>query len=154
MLFETHALLTDVFEIHFIELPKLWAFEVDVSCPLTRWLLFLSEDTDQELMEEILMKDKTIHKAYDDLEKLVPEESKLRLYELREKALLDERSNLFAARQKGRAEGREEGRTEGRQEERIQVAKAMLAKGLDEKLILEVANITQKQLNKLKQKLV
>lgn len=84
------------------------------------------------------MKDKIIHKAYDDLEKLVADEGKLRLYELREKALLDERSNLFAARQEGREEGR------------MQVAKTMLAKGLDEKLILKVANITPRQLSDLK----
>lgn len=91
------------------------------------------------------MKDKIIHKAYDDLEKLVADESKLRLYELREKALLDERSNLFAARQ--------EGREEGKQEERKQLVKTMLAKGLDEEFILEIANITPEQLDELKQTL-
>lgn len=155
---QDHLLLTDVLEIHFIELPKLWNSGIDIFCPLTRWLLFLNENTDQKLLEEILVKDQNIHRAYDDLNKLIVDESSLRMYELREKALLDERSNLHGARQEGIAigikKGREEGREEGMDLERKQIAKNMLEKALDENLIMELVGVTPEQLHALKQSLV
>ena len=147
--------LTDVLDIHFIELPKLKnQQELDITCPLTRWLLFLSEDTDQKLMEEIMMQDKTIHKANEDLEKLVMDEKALRMYEIREKALLDERSNLDAATERGLEKGLKRGLKQGRQEGQLKtqrrIIQQMVVKGLKDDLICEVAGITQKQLEEIK----
>ena len=143
--------LTDVLDIHFIELPKLKnQQELDITCPLTRWLLFLSEDIDQKLMEEIMMQDKTIHKANEDLEKLLMDEQALRMYEIREKALLDERSNLDAATERGLKRGLKQGRQEGQLKTQRRIIQQMVVKGLKDDLICEVAGITQKQLEEIK----
>ena len=60
---------------------------------------------------------------------------------------------LAAGREEGRAEGREEGRAEGRAEgekmKALQIAKKMLAKGLDMDSVMEMTNLTKEELEKL-----
>ncbi len=141
--------LSDVFEIHFLELPHLNMGSADLDCPLTRWMLFLSDETDEKLKEAILMQDKDIRKAYKDLEGLAADKDIKRYYEIREDAARDYRSGIKNAREEGRTEGREEGREEGRQE-KIRLVKKMLEIGLDEDLIKETAELTQAELDVIK----
>lgn len=138
--------LTDVLEIHFLELPRLHCVDPDLTCPLTRWLLFLSDQTTPRLREEIIMLDKNIQSASEDLSRLVLDEHARRAYELREKALLDERSNLRAARNAGLQEGLKKGQEKGIQEGTRRLAKAMLLKGLDKDLIREIAGLNQEEI--------
>ncbi len=57
-------------------------------------------------------------------------------------------------KQEGRIEGKQEGRTKGKQEgrieEKIQTAKAMLAKGMEMTLISEITQLPEEQLLQLK----
>ncbi len=137
--------LSDVFEIHFLELPHLNMGSADLDCPLTRWMLFLSDETDEKLKEAILMQDKDIRKAYKDLEGLAADKDIKRYYEIREDAARDYRSGIKNAREEGRTEGREEGR-----QEKIRLVKKMLEIGLDEDLIKETAELTQAELDVIK----
>ena len=143
---ETLTELSDMLEMHFLELPRLNERPYDLDCPLTRWLLFLSDQTSQELKEAILVRDENIRHAYEDLEKLAADKNARRQYELREKAALDYRSSMYTARK----EGREEGREEGAHLERIRLVKKLLVQGFDENSIKEVAEITQAELDEIK----
>lgn len=92
------------------------------------------------------MLDKNIQSASEDLSRLALDEHARRAYELREKALLDERSNLRAARNAGLQEGLKKGQEKGIQEGTRRLAKAMLLKGLDKDLIREIAGLNQEEI--------
>lgn len=129
--------LTDVMELHFIEMPKLikaWKEEKldpwnDV---LARWLLMLGmvdhrnnkvyEDIFHEL-EEISMKDETLRNAFQSWEELSMTQEEYLAYESRLKRINDEEAaqreaelRLQEAKEKAIKEGIEQGLQEGRKE--------------------------------------
>jgi len=61
----------------------------------------------------------------------------------RERFQLDQRSNLKAARLEGRAEGREEGLELGKAEAKLEIAKAMLAEGIDPALVERATGLSR-----------
>jgi predicted transposase/invertase (TIGR01784 family) len=110
---EQKLLLTDMLEIHFMELPKLlikWRNrEVDPrEDQLVRWLLLLEASEDEEItqvLEEIAMQeDQVLKKAMDEWERVSQDPEVLLAYEARRKALLDEKSALKRAEKKGKEE--------------------------------------------------
>ena len=127
-LWEDHQkdyLLTDVLEIHFIELPKFRRINQDVKNPLHRWLLFM-EDISPDLLEVLKMEDPAIARAESVLDWLSCDQETLRLYELREKAIHDEITRIEGAFDKGKEEGKQEGRQEGKQEGQIEMILQLL----------------------------
>lgn len=145
--------LSDVLEIHFLELPHLKRIVADLDCPLVRWLLFLSDQTASQVKEEIIMRDQDIRQTYEDLEKLAADKDARRLYEIREKAARDERSIVYTARMEGRELGREEGRQEGVLQATGRLVQSMLEQGLAEELILSITRLTKAELGRIKAQL-
>ena len=69
-----------------------------------------------------------------------------------EKDMITERDyqNIIdTAAENGRAEGFAEGRSEGKAEERILIAKAMIAKGMDRNTISEITGLSDEELESL-----
>ena len=69
-----------------------------------------------------------------------------------EKDMITERDyqNIIdTAAEDGRAEGFAEGRSEGKAEERILIAKAMIAKGMDRNTISEITGLSDEELESL-----
>ena len=130
---KTNYLLTDVFEVHFIELPKLYKENADVEDPLVDWMLFLKGVSD-ETLEVLAMKEPAIKKAWTVLEILSMDEEAMRLYELREKALHDEVSMLNGARDEGKKE----------------VALKLLSKGMDTAFVSETTGLPEADIIELK----
>lgn len=124
---------------------------MNFDCPLTRWMMVLSDDTDHKDREAILMQDEDIRRAYEDLGRLSADKDTQRLYEIREDAARDYRSGMDDARQEGLEQGLEKGRQEGSLQEKLRMVKRMLAEGLDEELIKKTAELTQAELDELKQ---
>ncbi|WP_461207923.1 Rpn family recombination-promoting nuclease/putative transposase, partial [Clostridium sp. DL1XJH146] len=100
--------LTDILQIHFIELPKFIKVNKNLQDPLERWLTFLVNPED-EALEEIEMVEDKIKKAHETLEYLSQDEETVILARLREKAIMDEASRLEGAREEGIKEGIKEG---------------------------------------------
>lgn len=144
---KTRAQLSDTLEIHFLELPNLKQDSLDLDCPLTRWLLFLSDQTNDELKEEIIMKDENIKNANKDLSKLILDDAARHEYELREKAARDYDATISFAHDKGHEKGMDKGHKVASE----QHAKKMLVNGLDDELIKEITGLTQAELDTLKQ---
>lgn len=127
-------LLTDVLEIHFMELPKLMdQWEQRTVNPheneLVRWLLLLEADEREDIRKElevIAMKDPAMKRAFEEWEDLSRDLKKWAEYESRRKAILDEMAAVIEGKERGYAEGRAEGRVEGL----IEVAVKMLTKGI------------------------
>jgi len=92
-------LLTDVLEIHFINMVKYKRLKVkDVEKnPLVRWLTFLDKDSSEQELEEVINMDTAISKANDRLNFVSQDNDFLRLYEMREKAAFDQTAILNTA---------------------------------------------------------
>ena len=58
----------------------------------------------------------------------------------------DGRAEGFA---EGRSEGFSEGEAKGKAEERVQIAKAMIAKGMDRNIISEITGLSDEELESL-----
>jgi predicted transposase/invertase (TIGR01784 family) len=93
---KTDLVLNEDIEIHFLELPKLKSEDITINRRLLKWLLFLKADT-HDGMEEIAMNKRSIQKAIDVLEFFKRDRQLVELYEMREKALMDEVSALAGA---------------------------------------------------------
>jgi predicted transposase/invertase (TIGR01784 family) len=108
--------LTQDLSLHVFELPKL-AQQVQAERwgnPMFEWLHFFNHAHEEgEKTMQTQYKNPVIHKAFQVLETLsADEETRLRA-EIREKALKNARSELWAARAEGRAEGIIEGFVQG-----------------------------------------
>lgn len=99
---ETNEELTDLQEIHFIEIPKLkkLSTEEEVIDMLEGWVEFL-RDPESEVVRKLEMTTREIREAKDELYRLSRNEKERELYFLREKSLKDEISALANAREKG-----------------------------------------------------
>jgi tetrahydromethanopterin S-methyltransferase subunit G len=97
---EEGFLLTDVLEVHFMELPKLMdQWEKGEASPeenqLVRWLLLLEAEEHEEIrarLEEIAMQDEAMKQAFAQWEEVSQDAESWIAYEQRRKVVLDEMS--------------------------------------------------------------
>ncbi|WP_232796675.1 Rpn family recombination-promoting nuclease/putative transposase [Kyrpidia spormannii] len=126
--------LTDLAEIHCIELPKLREQSSGLEQWLVRWMLFFTA-----------MGDRAIRKVLTTLEFLSQDEEARRLYEERMKGLQTYLADMEGARQEGREEGRKEGREEGDREARKELARALLDMGDDSEKVVQVTKLSKEE---------
>ena len=158
----TNEELTDIEEIHFIELPKskgINSEEVDNIDSLVKWIEFIKEH-ESEAVRILELTDESIRKAKNQLYKLNLDKKRIEQYRIRKKAMYDEISALENSREKGLQEGvkigKEEGRKEGKEEgvkEGELNAKKKLAKSLldvlDIETIAQKTGLTEEEIRKL-----
>jgi predicted transposase/invertase (TIGR01784 family) len=166
----TRYLLTDLVEIHFIELPKFKRFrQKDVlGNPLHRWLKFLDKTLPEEELKELMAVDDAIKRAEKKLEYISSDEDALAYYRAREDAV-HERANLINT---GRMEGFEEGIAKGIEEgmakgieegmakgieagikkEKIEIARNMLAQNMPLDLIGVITGLSMEEIKALQAK--
>ncbi|MFZ5985734.1 MAG: Rpn family recombination-promoting nuclease/putative transposase [Bacillota bacterium] len=132
---EENYLLTDLIEIHFLEMPKFRALkEKDLKGnALHRWLKFFDKMLSEEELKELMEMDSAIKRAEKKLEYLSSDEHALALYRAREDSL-HERANMISS---ARLDGK------------IEVAKEMLSSGLDIETISKLTKISVDELKKL-----
>jgi predicted transposase/invertase (TIGR01784 family) len=104
----TNEELSDVIEIHFIEIPKL-KDDSDEKDMLVAWTEFL-KNPESEKVRSLEMSIKEIREAKDELIKMSNDEKQRALYEMRAKRLKDEISALNKAKEEGKAVGIIEGK--------------------------------------------
>ncbi|MGG4498428.1 Rpn family recombination-promoting nuclease/putative transposase [Brevibacillus reuszeri] len=158
--------LTDVLEIHFMEIPKLMEkWEQRKVNPhnngLERWLLLLEADDHVEIrreLEAIAVQDPVMKQAFEAWEDLSRDEKKWVEYESRRKAILDEIAAVREAeirqqkaREEGLAEGREEGRTEGERQKALEIAREMLTEGDSTERVAKLTKLPLDEIEKIKQ---
>ena len=102
---ETNEELTDICEIHFIEVPKLRHLDLkDEADMLEVWVEFL-RDPESEVIRNVETTNQDIKKAKDKLYKLSQSKEDRELYFLREKSIRDEISALSKAKEEGIEQG-------------------------------------------------
>ncbi|MGX4584277.1 Rpn family recombination-promoting nuclease/putative transposase [Paenibacillus chitinolyticus] len=141
--------LCDDIEVHFMELSKLDEKAAPVEGGLINWLLFL-KGVDKTNWEVLKMNEPTLKKAMDTLEFLSQDREARRLYEERQKYLHDEASMIEWATEKGMAQGMAKGIAEGEQKKAVQIAKNMLALGLQVSVIAKASGLSEDEVQSLK----
>ncbi|MDG5786679.1 Rpn family recombination-promoting nuclease/putative transposase [Evansella sp. AB-P1] len=126
--------LTNLLEIHFVELPKFNELKANLNNSFHRWLIFLKEDVNENTLREVIRMDIILNKAEEKLLNLSADPETRKEYERRAKALSDERSRLEDAKILGI----------------LEVAKSLLDSGLS---LSEVAKHTPYNAEELEQML-
>lgn len=145
---ETGHVATDVLELHFLELPKLRYVMQERPSRLMKWLLFLSGRR-MEQWEEYAMDEPELKKAIETLQYLSRDAETRQKYEVREKALRDERSRLIAAERKGEQAGLRKGRVEGKLEGKRQTAVNMLRAGMSPEMVAQFTELPLDEVERL-----
>lgn len=133
--------LTDLLELHFLELPKFRAAAFAAENPLHRWLRFLDRKASDQQIKELTAMDETIRMAEERLAYLSEDDTTRMLYEAREKAERDRISFLKDAWEQGSEAGREAGRKEGLREGIETVARNLLREGTEPQTVSRVTGL-------------
>ena len=145
---------TDYIEMHIIELQKFKKKNPKIDTKLEQ-LLWLFVGGEEEKMRRISKKNKEIEKIDKKLASMSLSREERNNYEFRRKAILDEISAINYATKKGLAQGIEQGIEKGIEKgsrrEKETIAKEMLKKNMDIKLIMELTNLTKEEIEKLRQ---
>ena len=143
----TNEELSDIQEIHFIEIPKLedGSDEKDM---LVAWIEFL-KNPESEKVRSLEMSVDEIREAKDELIKMSNDDTQRELYEMRAKTLRDKISALNEAERKGIKKGREEGIEEGKKNKAIEIAKSLINLGLDKESIAKSTGLDLCEVEKL-----
>ena len=148
---ETNEELTNLQEIHFIEIPKLKRFESteEIVDLLEGWVEFL-RDPESEVIRKLEMSNKEIREAKDELYRLSRNSKERELSYLREKSLRDEISALANAKEKGLKEGLKQGLFEGKLESARSFLDILDDDTIATKLNIDVDIIKKLRIEKLK----
>jgi len=136
---ETGYRLTDILEVHFLEIVKLADTDIqrDENDPIIEWMEFLDAKS-KGVIEMLAEKNKDIKKAYDLLQIISKDEKARMLYDAREAELRDQLTRIETAENKGKAEGKAE------------VAKNLLDLGMEISKIAKATGMTEDEVKVLK----
>lgn len=138
--------LTEVLEVHFLELPKLLDEQVtiDEDDPIVQWMTFIAAKS-KGVMEVLADKNKDIGKAFDLLEIISKDEHARMVYEARQAEIRDKAMWLIEAEEMGMEKGMEEGMNKKASE----IAQNLLSMGIPFDSIAKATGLTEEQINKL-----
>lgn len=147
----TNEELTNLQEIHFIELPKFTEIgnkeeieDIEKIDSLERWLEFLIEP-ESNTVRQLELSDEAIKQAKTELYRLSMDSKEREMYYMREKAIYDEISALENAEKKGIEKGIEQGKKE--------VAKSLLLSNIEIEVISKSTGLTKDEIIKIKENL-
>ncbi|MDY3257396.1 MAG: PD-(D/E)XK nuclease family transposase, partial [Ruminococcus callidus] len=149
-----HNILTDKFSIVFFELKKLK--NARKNKPVEVWLDLINAETEGDLeMIESATNVKDIHDIIFTIREMSADEKIRYEAEMREKAIMDERSALTNSERRGFKKGIEKGRAIGIEEGKIRgkveiVDNLVSNMGFDLESALKAASITEEQYNEYK----
>ena len=135
--------LTEVLEIHIIEMPKLKKAmvnkKVDKKDKLLLWIMFMLSP--EELGEEIMKENEDIRKAKEELEKIKQDKRERELARLRMKHIMDQK----AIQRYGFKEGIKQGIKQGK----IEDAEIMLKLNIPIEKIIKITGLTEEEIRKI-----
>mgnify|MGYP004505634829 CR=1 FL=1 len=153
---KTHKVFNDKLSFKYVEIAKFDKTEDELVTLYDKWLYVLKNLSRLD-ERPVALKEKVFTKLFEEAEiaKFTPTE--LKEYEDSLKAYRDVKNSIDTAlekgreegREKGREEGREEGRAEGREQRNIEIAKKMLAAGMDMDTIINMTDLSKSEIEKL-----
>ncbi|MEI0496660.1 Rpn family recombination-promoting nuclease/putative transposase [Brachyspira intermedia] len=149
---ETNHILTNHFEMHFLELQKYLSSNSNLKEELDAWFYFLTIKEKIEKMEEIMdilvKKNPIMKEVYDEYNKFADTKDLFENYAEYEKNYFDILA-LSEERIRGREEGREEGIKEGIKETQISMARNMKNDKVDFNTISKYTGLSIEEIEKL-----
>ena len=157
----THKIFYDKLEFIYVEIAKFNKTLEQLETLYEKWLyalknLYKLTQRPKELCDKVF--DRLFEEA--EIAKFTPQE--IREYEASKKAYRDIKNSIDTAKQEGKQEGLAEGMElglkkgmkkgmeKGKNEKAVEIAKTMLADGVDINLIMKYSGLTQEQIDKLK----
>lgn len=155
---EENYVLTDLLEIHFLEMKKLDGYKENDD--LSQWVSFIKADS-REVLEKMAKVNPNIDKAVNVLTTMSQDKKARAEYLSREMALHDEATKIEEAMEEGYEQGKEEGREEGikegikegREEANIEAAKKLLQLGVDIDIIVKSTSLTKERVMELQKEI-
>lgn len=135
-------ILTEDLEIHIIELPKIKEKIEEGS--LKKWILFL-ENPEGEETKKMAENEKEIKEAIETLEEISSDEAKERMAELRQKYIMDKKSELRTAEEKGIKKGKEE----GIKKEKMETVKRLKNENIPIDIIIKATGLTKEEIEQI-----
>ena len=147
----------------FIELPKFTPHSIADKRMMVLWLRFLTEiNSNTKEIPADLLNDPEIGKAVEELEISGFTDAELWAYDKFwdsvsvERTLIDDsyqkgmEKGIAEGMEKGRAEGMEEGIEKGMNQRSLEIAKKMLANGMDDASVVDMTGLTAEEIKLLK----
>ena len=143
---DTHKVIEDL-HFTFIELPKFTPHSIVDKRMMVLWLRFLTEiNSDTKEIPADLLNDPEIGKAVEELEISGFSDAELWAYDKFWDSVSVERTLLDDRYQKGKEEGKEEGMNQ----RSLEIARKMLAKGMDEATVMDMTGVTAEEIKQMK----
>lgn len=135
------------FSFTFVELPKFKKSIDELVSHVDRWIYFFKHghETQEEDLERIVGPLSSIRRAYEELNQFNWSEAERLTYDQEVKRVLDNQAAENFAQQQARLEGK----TEGIEAGRIEIAKQLLAIGMDIKQVEIITKLTSNKLQQL-----
>jgi len=146
---DTHEHDLQDFSFTFVELPKFKKDDIaQLSNMIDKWCYFFkyAEDMSPEDLKKLMKSDKIIKRAYEELDRHHWTEEEMLSYEWAEKQRRIYTGTIKTSFRDGKAEGKAEGIVDGK----VEVVKKMLARGLDIKMVMEMTDLSQTEIQKIK----
>ena len=162
-------ILTDYFQVVIIELSKaIEEYKSNKEDGMLQWMMFLDNPEDVEV-KKIMENNKEIKEAKNELDKISQDEMMRRIL-LKEKLMrmdikqmkkeaVEEgfekgmgegiKQGIEEGIKEGKKEGIKKGQIEGEKKEKIEIAKRMLEKDMPIEIIMEVIQLTEKEINEI-----
>ena len=143
----------------FIELPKFTPHSIADKRMMVLWLRFLTEiNSDTKEIPADLLNDPEIGKAVEELEISGFTDAELWAYDKFWDSVSVERTLIDDSYQKGKEEGMEkgiekgraEGKEEGMNQRSLEIARKMLAQGMDEAMVMDLTGLTAEEIKQMK----
>ena len=148
-------LVTDVLEMHFIELKKFKKKNPDTSKTSNQWLWLIIGEEEKIRMTE--KENKQIKKAIEILDEMSMDPKEWELYDSRERAIVNYNSGILNAEErgmkKGKKEGIKEGIKEGKRREKEETAKKLLELDVEIETIKKATGLSEEEIKKLEEML-
>ena len=144
-------LVTDVLEMHFIELKKFKKKNPDTSKTSNQWLWLIIGEEEKIRMTE--KENKQIRKAIEILDEMSMDPKEWELYDSRERAIVNYNSGILNAEERGMKKGKKEGIKEGKRREKEETAKKLLELDVEIETIKKATGLSEEEIKKLEEML-
>ena len=144
-------LVTDVLEMHFIELKKFKKKNPDTSKTSNQWLWLIIREEEKIRMTE--KENKQIKKAIEILDEMSMDPKEWELYDSRERAIVNYNSGILNAEERGMKKGKKEGIKEGKRREKEETAKKLLELDVEIETIKKATGLSEEEIKKLEEML-
>lgn len=143
-------ILTNDFEIHIIEIEKaIKSLKENKQDKIAQWMSFFDNPNSMEV--KVMSKEnEDINEALEQLRRLSSNKQLREIIEREERIERDRIAELQYAKEEGIEQGIEQGIERGEKKKQIEIAKRMLEKGKDIEEIMEITELTQKEIMGIK----